>query len=1164
MAEKITINLPGPDGVTVPVDVPAWALEETQLKLLAAAESNKNYNEESKKSLEKLVGHLVDSNKNDKKDSKEANKDRDKAGKALQDIADNTGKKNKKGGKGSIADEATDSLGRFATTLSYVSGTILGTLVGGFASVISGSYGLGKVLGDLSLTGVGFDTTLNESANAIAGLNQLGMTTKQAAALMAEYSGVIQTVGKPAFVQAQREFAKATGFGSEFGMTMHEASTVLAEELETRQQLGILGKIDAIETAKRTKALYKEQFLQTQLLGKSIDDIRGASTKTLADQATVKLAFIRATATLGDEAAEAFRVATAKSMSNLKAVGVSQEVIDQMGMAMFDVNAFQSEGAQAMREALMATGTSAGQEIESSLLKINSMIKAGDTEGAAKEQAKLSKQFVSLGEEMAADGGKGAKRFQSMLATLGQTNPMVEMIAMMQPDLLRAAKSLSGEIANQINQMAKAASAFDNAKAIISGSLDGIGTSINAALGTPMSFLADALTEEGVRRGENNAILDKNGKALLLAKDIVDENGKVIKKQGDAVTDVTDLTKEQQKQLVKTPGLMSVFNDAMNEIRLAFNDLLLPVTKADGEVQDFAQVLREKLSPMIKSAGETIANFIRTFDFAQFWEDTKATFNSVKDGFNTFIEKMKVLGGYLSAVGGELKKLAKFLFDFTANDEKTGGTGVVMERNGQAVALTQDQKKEVLATKHQMEQAGDSNSAEYKELKTLLANSNKREQEIKQGIADEQGINIDNVNTEQLEAGIKNAHNEGAKTFADRINWLKIGGIIVTGMAVKKGISVLKDKLFGGVGATAKGPSGVGSDNGKGLGKSIANVGKGIGKGLGGMIAGFFTAFTPAAVAGAAFFAAAVTAASLGIGAASAILGKSLPILAEGLKSFEGIDGMNLAKVAGGMAALGGGLAAFGAGAAVGAVGGTIAGLLDLLPGKSPLEKLKEFADADIGDIAKITSNAEAMVAFGAAMAAYGGGQAVAGAGGLMEGIGSFVNWAFGGDSPLEKVKKFGEEDLNAEGVSKNASALLLFSDAMTSFNGTMNEGISETAIKTTIAQVNSLSEAYERLAKVDTDKLTKLIPVAPQESTLVDNITAEKMGFGSSDTVQPSPASQDLSVKKPAMSPAIDGDPSKGSKVEELLQQLVSAEALKAKTSARQSGELIEQIKNI
>ena len=514
-------------------------------------------------------------------------------------------------------------------------------------------------------------------------------------------------------------------------------------------------------------------------------------------------------------------------------------------------------------------------------------------------------------------------------------------------------------------------------------------------------------------------------------------------------------------------------------------------------------------------------------------------------------------------IGTALKTLASWIYDFTGNDEKTGGTDVVMERNGQAVALTQDQEEKVEATKLQMEQTGNVDSDQYKELVTLLNNSKNRKAEIKKGIADEKGINIDKVNTEQLETAIKDAHNDGAKTAFERINWIKIGGLIVAGMAVKKGIGVLKDKIFGG--ATAKGPSGIGSDNGKGLGQSIANVGKGIGKGLGGIIAGFFSAFnSPGVLTGAGIFALAVTAASVGIGVASAILGKSLPILAEGLKSFEGIDGMNLAKVAGGMAALGGGLAAFGAGAAVGAVGGTIAGLLDLLPGKSPLEKLKEFADADIGDVAKITSNAEAMVAFGAAMAAYGGGQAVAGAGGLMEGIGSFVNWAFGGDSPLEKVKKFGEEDLNAEGVSKNASALLLFSDAMTSFNGTMNEGISESAIKTTIAQVNSLSEAYERLAKVDTDKLTKLIPVAPQESTLLNNATAEKMGFGSADTVQPSPASQDLNAKKPAMASATEGAPGKESKVEELLTQLVNHEQRKAITSARQSGELIEQIKNI
>ena len=47
-------------------------------------------------------------------------------------------------------------------------------------------------------------------------------------------------------------------------------------------------------------------------------------------------------------------------------------------------------------------------------------------------------------------------------------------------------------------------------------------------------------------------------------------------------------------------------------------------------------------------------------------------------------------------------------------------------------------------------------------------------------------------------------------------------------------------------------------------------------------------------------------------------------------------------------------------------------------------------------------------------------------------------------------------------------------------------------------------------------------------------------------------------------MASATEGAPGKESKVEELLTQLVNHEQRKALTSARQSGELIEQIKNI
>ena len=1119
---------------SVVTGLPDWALEDTQTKLLAAINKDVGYNKESKESLAKLVGHLTDANKNEKKNQKEADSDRDKAQRTLDDINKNGKKKNK---DGSVLESASDQLGNVMKFAATATGTAFGSIIGGFASLISTSYRLGNVLGDLSMVGVGFDTVANETINTIAGLNALGMTSKEAAGLMAEYSGVIQTVGKPEFLNLTREFARITGFGADFGMTMKEAATVMAEELEERQQLGILGKVSDVASAKRTQELYKQQLKNTQILGKSITDIRDAGGKTLADQATVKLAFIRATHTMGDDAAEAFRVATATNMSKLSAIGVSQEVIDQMGMAMFDVNAFQSQGAQAMREALLATGTSAGLEIEQSLVNINKLVKQGDGEEAAKAQAALQKKFLNLGEEMAADGGKGAVRFQSMLATLGQSNPMVEMIATMQPDLLRAAKNLvPGNIADDLSQMAKSSQAFDNAIAQVKGSFEGIQNAIGGAFGHPFSFFATALTEGGHKVNDYGQLVDKNGEVFR------DSNKKII-------TSYDDLNVEQKKQadnIKKSDSLMTVFNDAMNDIRLAFVDLLGPVTEGEEEVKSFADTIRDKVGPIIKTMGENIADFIRDFDFALFWENTKATFENVKDGF-------VILGTVVGTVASGLKWLAEFIYDFTGNKE-TKSAGVVLERNGEAVPVTEAQKTKVNAQLEAMrnDKVGmqdPTNKAEYDALTKALNASVAKTNSMKEDMPEITDAEI-----------MKKAGDEGAKTFFERLKVLNIGALIAGGFAVK----MLKNKLFGGGGSGNTGKSGVGSDNGKGLGKSISNIGKGIGKGLGGMIAGFFSAFSVATVKGAAMFAATIAAASLGLGAAALILGKSLPILADGLRSFEGIDGMNLIKIGGAMAALGAGLAAFGAGAVAGAVGGTISSLLDLLPGKSPLEKLRDFSDADVGDIEKIKSNADALVTFGSAMAAFGGGEAAASVGNVVGNVIGFVTDLFGSDNPLDKVKKFGEADINADGVTKNATALGLFNNAISGFNGTVNEGMSETAVASTIAHVNGLSDAYERLSSIDMSNIDKVImpqtPAGTPDVGMNDSLKQE-LGFADNDTTPPTPASADTNAnnKQPTTKTEMAG--ANGKTVEELLAMQIKATTEIATRNEKKLNELISAI---
>ena len=130
----------------------------------------------------------------------------------------------------------------------------------------------------------------------------------------------------------------------------------------------------------------------------------------------------------------------------------------------------------------------------------------------------------------------------------------------------------------------------------------------------------------------------------------------------------------------------------------------------------------------------------------------------------------------------------------------------------------------------------------------------------------------------------------------------------------------------------------------------------------------------------------------LAIGGAAALASKMFPTIAEGLKSFEGLNGKNLVNVGLGMAAIGVGLGAQGLGGAISSVGGLIGGLADGLSNmlgiksgpESTLEKMKLFGDAKI-NAKGVKANAEAMREYGIAMAAGGGGK-------MLEGLLSLIH----------------------------------------------------------------------------------------------------------------------------------------------------------------------------
>ena len=129
------------------------------------------------------------------------------------------------------------------------------------------------------------------------------------------------------------------------------------------------------------------------------------------------------------------------------------------------------------------------------------------------------------------------------------------------------------------------------------------------------------------------------------------------------------------------------------------------------------------------------------------------------------------------------------------------------------------------------------------------------------------------------------------------------------------------------------------------LGKGAGGLFKGIMVGIG---SGLKVFANPMVMLGAVGFGASIAVIGAGIAAASWIMGKALPTLADGLLKFNDLNGKNLGEVGIGMIQMGAGLAVFGAGGAIASVGGVVGGLAEgfgsFFGVKSPIEKMKEFA----------------------------------------------------------------------------------------------------------------------------------------------------------------------------------------------------------------------------
>lgn len=297
--------------------------------------------------------------------------------------------------------------------------------------------------------------------------------------------------------------------------------------------------------------------------------------------------------------------------------------------------------------------------------------------------------------------------------------------------------------------------------------------------------------------------------------------------------------------------------------------------------------------------------------------------------------------------------------------------------------------------------------------------------------------------TETIGDMVKRKIGEGLQSLWDNAGLAtKIGaGLIAlfTGAkiigALKNGVGSMFGGLFGGGGkdAPVKGPKGAGSA-GKGVGAFVGNVGGGV---LSGVAKGLAAFGNPQVAIGGAVLAGVILVIGAAVAGASWLVGKSLPTFAQGMKEFESLDGTALQAAGKGMLAVAGGMAAFGAGSAVAGIGNAVGAIGDavagLFGGEDPMEKIKRFQTYDF-DEAKITGNANAVVAFSKAMAAQGAGAAASGAGGAVGAIGDAIAGFFGGETgiPYDDILEFQKYSFDVEKVRANATAMAVFNRALT------------------------------------------------------------------------------------------------------------------------------------
>ena len=458
-------------------NIPDFALEDTQEKILATLQKAFGLNNQEIKNAQKALN-------NDNKNSKDQITALKKLGADIQTRKDGGG--SILGGLGKGLEIVGGGLSGLAKGFTGLTATVATVGAGMAALAINITKGFGDDLKNAGLaeTGAAFGELGAELNTVVPGLMTLGYSVEDAAGAINDFRGAMTATSGKAIQGVITEFNRLTNGGARYGRTLTENLEYLADEIEFRSRMGFIDSQNSKQAAADAQEMMDNQINASKLLGKSVNEIANG----VKDLFSGDLDIAAQLASLGPEAEQGLR----KAFNTLEGAGLPKDIQAGMLKYMTDPIALASEEAQSVINDLNILPPNIGKPVIDAMKNVRTAIESGDPVAIEAAQKAYAKATLNMGKQIK-DLGENEK---ARLILLGKSRQSLQGFIASQNTLAIAAENyanINHEQVDALNDSLKNSVMFDNQITAISNTFGIIKKTLQAGFAPALANITGIL-----------------------------------------------------------------------------------------------------------------------------------------------------------------------------------------------------------------------------------------------------------------------------------------------------------------------------------------------------------------------------------------------------------------------------------------------------------------------------------------------------------------------------------------------------------------------------------------------------------------------------------------------------------------------------------------------